>query len=133
MIITLETSRIFSVCIQIIVVSSMFLQRVINESSLKEQWNIKVLEIRSTKHLKIINGCNEIFAVNSMVLQRVINESPMKQQWNISDSEVNTTKTIKFKKVSIEIINVSKCLFKGSSTNHRRSSKETSMSLRLAQ
>ena len=68
-----------------------------------------------------------------MYLQRIINESSTKQQGNISDSEVNTTKIIKITKVSIEIINVSKCLFKGSSTNNRRSNKETSMFLRLKQ
>ena len=65
---------IFIVCIQIFVVSSMFLQRVLNESSLKEHWNIKVSEITTTKNKKfIINVCIEVIKVSSTSLQRIIN------------------------------------------------------------
>ena len=53
MIITLETSMIFSVCIQIFLVSSMFFQGVINEYSMKKQWNINDSEVNTTESKKI--------------------------------------------------------------------------------
>ena len=81
----------------------------------------------------IFSVCIQIFEVSSISPKRIINESSLKEQWNMNDSEVNTSKTIKIKKISIDIINVSKCLFKGSSTKHGRSNKEASMFWRLAQ
>ena len=103
----------------------------INQSSSKK--NINVLMIITLETSVTFSVCIQNFVVSSMFLKRIINESSLKEQWNMNDSEVKTSKTIKIKKVSVEIINVSKGLFKGSSMNHRRSSKETSMSPRLAQ
>ena len=98
---------IFSVCIQIFVVSSMFLERIINISSLKERWNMNDSEINTSKTIKINKVSIETINVPNMSLKKIINESSLKEQWNMKDSEVNTSKTIKIKKVSIEIINVS--------------------------
>ena len=116
MIITLQTSMTFSVCIQIFVVSSMFLQNVINESSLKEQWNINDSEVNKAKKNKDQKNSIEIVKVSNMYLQRIINESSTKQQGNISESEVNTTKTIKIKKFPSKL-----SMFKNlSSKDHQR-------------
>ena len=120
-------------CIKIFVVPSMLPQGNINESSTKQQWNIKISEIRSIKPLKIINVCIEIFGVTSLFLQRIINESSMNQQWNISDSVFNTTQTIKIKKVAIEVIKVPNMSLQRIISDHRRGSNETSMFRRLSQ
>ena len=44
---------ISSVCIQIFLVSSMFFQGVINESSMKKQWNINDSEVNTRESIKI--------------------------------------------------------------------------------
>ena len=50
---TLKILMIKNVCIQIFVVSSMFKQGVINESSMKKQWNINDSEVNTTESIKI--------------------------------------------------------------------------------
>ena len=117
MIITLETSMFFTVCIQIFVVSSMFSKKkIINESSLKEQWNMKDSEVNTSKTKKIKKPSIEIVKASNMYLQRIINESSTKQQGNISESEVNTTKTIKIKKFPSKLSRFQNL----SSKNHQR-------------
>ena len=49
MINTLETSMIFIVCIPNSVVSSMFLQRIINDSPMDQQWQINDSDVNTTK------------------------------------------------------------------------------------
>ena len=83
---------IFSVCIQIFVVSSMFPKKIINESSLKEQWNMKDSEVNTSKTIKIKGVSIEIINVSNMSLRRIINESLIKQQGNINVSEISTKK-----------------------------------------
>ena len=90
MTITLETSRTFTVCIQIFVVSSMFLKKNINESSLKEQWNMNDSEVNTSKTIKIKKVSTEIINVSFMSLQRIINEWSTTQQGNINFSEIST-------------------------------------------
>ena len=90
MTITLETSRTFTVCIQIFVVSSMFPKKIINESSLKEQWNMNDSEVNTSKTIKIKKFSWEIINVSILSLQRIINESSTKQQGNINVSEIST-------------------------------------------
>ena len=113
-----------TVCIQIFVVSSMFLQRIINESSLKEQWSINDSEVNTTKTMKIKKFSIEIINVSIMSLQRNINESSTKQQGNINVSEISTKiLSLMFAAKS------SKCyqrFFIGSSTISQWSSERTS-------
>ena len=120
----------FSVCIQIFVVSSMFLKRIINESSLKEQWNMNDSEVNTSKTIKIKKVSIEFINVSNMCLQRIINESWTKQQGNINVSEIGT------KKLSLMFASKSsKCyqrFFIGSSTISQRSSKGTSALLWLS-
>ena len=124
MIITLQISMIFSVCIQIFVVSSMFLQSVVNESSQKEQWNMKDSEVNISKTIKVKKFSIEIINVSNMSLRRIINESSIKQQGNINVLEIST------KKLSLMFASKSsKCyqrFFIGSSTVSQWSSKGTS-------
>ena len=56
---------IFNVSIKIINVASIFLQRIINESSMKHQWNVDVAEISTLKTLMILNVCIKIINVSS--------------------------------------------------------------------
>ena len=60
----------------------MFLQRIINESSMKRQWSINDSGVNTTKTIKIKNGSIEIIKASNMSLQRIINESSTKQQGN---------------------------------------------------
>ena len=124
MIITLGTSMIFSVCIQIFVVSSMFLQKVLNESSLMEQWNINDSEVNTTKTIKIKKISIEIINASNMSIQRIINGSSTKQQGNNNILEIST------KNLSLMFASKSsKCyqrFFIGSSTINQSSSKEQS-------
>ena len=59
---------------QIFVVSSMFLQRVINESSIKLQWNLSDSEFNTKKTIKIKKVAIEITKVSNMSLQKTIND-----------------------------------------------------------
>ena len=115
---------ISTVCIQIFVVSSMFLQRVINESSLKEQWSRNDSEVNTTKTIKIKKTSIEIINLSNMSLQRIINESSTKQQGNNNVLEIST------KNLSLMFASKSsKCyqrFFIGSSTVSQWSSKGTS-------
>ena len=115
---------ISTACIQIFVVSSMILQRIINESSLKEQWNMNDSEVNTTKTMKIKKISIEIINVSIMSLQRIINESSTKQQGNINVSEIST------KILSLMFASESsKCyqrFFIGSSTISQWSNKRTS-------
>ena len=90
MIITLETSMIFGVGIQLFVVSSMFHQIVINESSMKKQWNINDLEVNTRKTMKIKNFSIDFVNVSNTSLQGIVRESSTKQQWNINVSEIRS-------------------------------------------
>ena len=113
-----------TVCIQIFVVSSMFLQRIIIISPLKEQWNIKDSEVNTSKTIKIKKNSIEIINVSNMPLQRITNESSIKQQGNINVWEIST------KKLSLMFASKSsKCyqrFFIGSSTISQWSSERTS-------
>ena len=124
MIITLETSMIFSVCIQNFVVSSMFLERINNQSLRKKQWNMIDSEVNTSKTIKIQKVSIEISNVSKMSLKRIINESLTKQQGNINVSEIGT------KNLSLMFASKSsKCyqrFFIGSSTIIQWSSKGTS-------
>ena len=124
MTITLGTSMTFTVCIQFFVVSSMFLKRIMNESSLKEQWNMNDSEVNTSKTIKIKKVSMEFINVSIMSLQRIINESSTKQQGNIKVSEIST------KILSLMFASKSsKCyqkFFIGSSTVSQWSSKVTS-------
>ena len=117
---------ISTACIQIFVESSMFLRRIINESSLKEQWNMNDSEVNTTKTKKIKKNSMEIINVSIMDLQRIINESSTKhkQQGNNNVSEIST------KILSLMFASKSsKCyqrLFIGSSTISQWSNKGTS-------
>ena len=130
MTITLETSMTFAVCIQIFVVSSMFLKKIINESSLKEQWNMNDSEVNTSKTIKIKKVSMEIINVSIMSLQGIINESSTKQQGNIKVSEISTKiLSLMFAPKS------SKCyqrFFLGSSTISQWSNKATSAFWRLS-
>ena len=90
---TLKTLMINNVCIQRFVFSSRVLQRVINESSTKKQWNIGDSEVDTTKTKKIKKVSIETTNVSIMSLQSVINLSSTKQQWNINVSEIRSIKT----------------------------------------
>ena len=121
---------IFSVCIQIFVVSSMFPKKIINESSLKEQWNMKDSEVNTSKTIKIKEASIENINVLNMSLRRIINESSIKQQGNINVSEIST------KKMSLLFAaKSSKCyqrFFIGSSTISQWSNKGISTFWRLS-
>ena len=93
-IITIKTSIIFNVCIQIFRDSSMYLQRVINESSIKKQWNMTVSEINTTKTKKTKKVSIEIINASNMSLQIYINESSTKRHWNINVSDISTKKFV---------------------------------------
>ena len=121
---------ISTVCIQILVVASMFLQRIINQSSLKEQWNMNDSEVNTTKKIKIKKTSIEINNLLNMCLQRIINESSTKQQGNINVPEIGT-KSLPLMFASKS----SKCyqrFFIGSSTISQWSSKGTSALLWLS-
>ena len=93
-IITMKTSMISNVCIQIFGDSSMYLQRVINESSIKKQWNMTDSEINTAKTKKIKKVSIEIINASNMSLQIFINESSTKRQWNINVSDISTKKLV---------------------------------------
>ena len=84
MIFTLKTSMIFSVCIQIFGVSSMFLQGVINESSRKKQWNMIDSEVNTLKTIKMEKSLHRNYQcfkyVSPNIHQRIIDEAAMKHQ-----------------------------------------------------
>ena len=86
---TLKDLLIKNVCVQIFVVSSKFLQGVVNEISMKKQWNISDSEVNTTKTVNIKNVSIEKINVSNMYLQSVINESSTKRQWNINVSEIS--------------------------------------------
>ena len=110
MIITSKTSMIFSICSQISVVSSMLHQRVINESSLKEQWIINVSEVNEAKAIKIKKVSIGFIKVSNMSLQRFINESSTKQLWNIKVSEISSIKPMKVINACFEVFAVTSML-----------------------
>ena len=62
----MKTLLILKVCIEIFTVSLMFLRRIIQESSGKQQWNINVSENSIFKRLMIISVCMETINVSSM-------------------------------------------------------------------
>ena len=66
--------RIINACIEVFAVTSMLLQRIINESSLKKQWNMKDSELNTTKTIKIKIFPNEIINVSNESHQRIIND-----------------------------------------------------------
>ena len=115
---------ISTACIQIFVVSSLFLQRIMNESSMKKQWSINDSGVNTTKTIKIKKVSIEIIKASNMSLQRIINESSTKQQGNINVLEIST------KNLSLMFASKSsKCyqrFFIGSSTVSQWSSKGTS-------
>ena len=118
MINTLETSKIFKVCIEIVVVPSMFSQRVINDSSMKKQWNFNDSQNNTTITIKIKKASIEFINVSNISPQRVINESSTKQQGNINVSEITTTKGLS------SLISASR-----SSRSHQRLFKESSTTI----
>ena len=122
-----------NVCIGIIERLSKILPRIINDESMKQQRNISVLMTITLETSTTFTVCIQFFVVSSMFLKRIMNESSLKEHWNMNDSEVNTSKTIKIKKIPSKLSMFQICLAKESSTNHRWSSKETSMFWRLAQ
>ena len=81
----------------------------------------------------IFTVCIQIFVVSSMFLQKLINESLFKKQWHMTDSEFTQQKQQRSKKFPSKLSMFQICLFNESSTNNRRSSKETSMFWRLTQ
>ena len=122
MIITLETSRIFSVYIQIFVVSSIFPKRIINETSLKEQWNMNDSQVNTTKAIKIKKKSIGIINVSKRSLHRIINESWTKQQGNINVLEISTKKIMSLM-FSSKSSKSSQRFCIGSSTTNQSSSK----------
>ena len=52
--------RIINACIEVFAVTSMLLQRIMNESSMKKQWNMNDSELNTTKTIKIKNVPNEL-------------------------------------------------------------------------
>ena len=90
MIITLKTSIILGVCIQMFGVSSMFLQRVIKESFRKKQWNMIDSEVNTLKTIKMKKVSIEIISASNMSLQLFINKSSTKRQWNINVLDIST-------------------------------------------
>ena len=62
----MKTLLILKVCIEIFTVSLMFLRRIIQESSGKQQWNINVSETSTFKRLMIISVCRETINVSFM-------------------------------------------------------------------
>ena len=71
---TLKALLIKNVCVQIFVVSSMVPQRVINQSSMKKQWNINDSGVNTTKTMKIEKVAIEMISNWKMSLQRIIND-----------------------------------------------------------
>ena len=122
MIITLKTSMIFRVCIQIFGVSSMLLQRVVNESSRKKQWIMNESEVNITKTMKIKKASNENNNASNMSLQIFINESSTKRQWNINVSEISTKRILSLRFAS-KSSKSDQRFFTGSSTINQSSSK----------
>ena len=115
---------IFSVCIQIFLVSSLFLERIMSASSMKRQWSINVSEVNTTKTIKIKKISMEIINASKMTIQRIINGSSTKQQGNNNVLEIST------KNLSLMFASKSsKCyqrFFIGSSTISQWSNKGTS-------
>ena len=92
---------IFNVCIEIFAVSSKFHQRIIDESSMKQQWNISVSETNTLKTIMIINVCIEIINVSWMLHQCRIVVSLMNRPvfwwqhwWIINVSKVLSTEGV---------------------------------------
>ena len=74
---------IIIVCIEIFVVSTMFLQRVINESPMKKQWNFKVSELNTfrTKKIRKVSSKLSLFPIYlSKASSTIIDEAAMKHQ-----------------------------------------------------
>ena len=132
MIITLETSMIFSVCMQIFVVSSMFLQTVINQSSMKKQWNISDSKVNTTKTLKIKNVAIETINFSNMSLQRIINDH---RRSSIETSMFRrlSKKTSMIINVSIEVFAVTSMFLQIFINEMQGTSKEKTMIQRLTQ
>ena len=72
---TLKALLIRNVCVQIFVVSSMVLQRVINESSRKKQWKISDSDVNTTKTKKNHKSCHRNYQYFwNTSLQKIIND-----------------------------------------------------------
>ena len=87
---TLKSLLIKHVCVQIFVVSSMVLQRVINESSMKKQWNIIDSDVNTTKTMRIKKVAIEKITIRKTSLQR-----------NISDRRGSSNETSMFRRLCL--------------------------------
>ena len=117
--------RIINACIEVFAVTSMLLQRIINESSMKKQWNMKDSELNTTKTIRIKNVPNEIINVSNKSQQRIINS------YRRSSNEASKFRRLGQNKI-LSLMFASKSskfyqkVFIGSSTINQSSSKGTS-------
>ena len=74
-----QTFVIINILIGIFAVTSMFLKRNINKSSVNQQWKINDSEVNTTKTKTIRKVSHEIVNVSTMSLQSIINEPSSKR------------------------------------------------------
>ena len=126
MILTTGTSMIFSVCIQIFVVSSMFLQRVINESSMKKHWNINVTEFNTSRTRKIEKVFFETITVSNIPLQRIIKDHRRSSNGTSMFRRLSQQKKLSLMPASKSSMSHQRLFKESSTTINQSSSNETS-------
>ena len=87
---SIKPLKINKACIEIFTVTSMFLQRIINESSMNQQWNITDSEFNTTQTIKIKKSSHRIYQDFNNVCPMYPQRSSTKQQWNINVSEIKS-------------------------------------------
>ena len=68
-----KTFLMVNVCNEIFAENSMVLQRIINESPMKQQWNISDSEVNTTETIKVKTISIELINNSNMSLQKIIN------------------------------------------------------------
>ena len=100
-----KTFLIISVCKEIFAVTSMFLRRIIQDSSMKQQWSISDSEVNTKKTIKIKIG-HRNYRCFKYVSPKNHQRSWMKQQRNINVSEIRSKKTFMIFNLCKEIFDV---------------------------
>ena len=127
MISTLETSMIFIVRIPNSVVSSMFLQRIINDWPMDQQWQINDSDVNTPKTMKIKKVAIEIFSIRKTSLQRIISDRPGSSNETSMLRRLGQWKHLWWLLFAWKPLLKRQCFFGGSSTNRQRTSIEKSM------
>ena len=102
---SLKPIKIINACIEVFAVTSMLLQRVINESSMKKQWNMNDSELNTTKTIKNQKCSQGNYQCFKKVSPKNHQRLATKQQWNINVSEIRSKQKV-VTTVCIEIIKV---------------------------